>query len=110
MLCRSWTTFPGTDGLTNADSMGNLTDPQNKIVYQMHQYLDTDGSGTSPNCVNTTIGSTRLVAATTWLRSNGKKATLGEFAGGVNNVCQTAVADMLAYMAKNSDVWTGAIW
>ncbi|KAF2217290.1 glycoside hydrolase family 5 protein [Cercospora zeae-maydis SCOH1-5] len=106
----TWTTSKGTDGLTNAETMGGLTDPLNKIVYQMHQYLDSDGSGTSPNCVSSTIGSERLVAATNWLRANKKKGLIGEFAGGVNSQCQAAVKDMLAFMAKNSDVWTGAIW
>lgn len=90
--------------------MGNLTDPSNLIVYEMHQYLDSDGSGTSPTCVSSTIGSERLVAATTWLRSNGKKGILGEFAGAVNSVCEAAVKDMLSYMLSNTDVWTGAIW
>ncbi|PPJ50321.1 hypothetical protein CBER1_06440 [Cercospora berteroae] len=106
----TWTTAKGTDGLTNAETMGNLTDPSNNLIYQMHQYLDTDGSGTSPNCISATIGSERLVAATNWLRANQKKGFLGEFAGGVNGQCQAAVKDMLDYMVKNSDVWTGAAW
>ena len=75
----------------------------------MHQYLDSDGSGTSATCVNTTIGSTRLVDATNWLRENGKKGMIGEYAGAVNSVCEAAVKDMLAYMDENSDVWTGKL-
>lgn len=98
----TWTTTKGTDGKTNADLMGGLTDPENKLVYQMHQYLDTDGSGTSPNCVSATIGSERLVAATNWLRANKKIGLLGEFAGGVNAQCQAAITDMLKYMNDNS--------
>lgn len=90
--------------------MKSLTDPQNKIIYEMHQYLDSDGSGTSDACVSATIGSQRLAAATAWLKSNGKKGILGEFAGGANSNCQSAVKDMLAYMKTNKDVWTGALW
>jgi len=103
--------------------MGSLTDPENKLVYQMHQYLDvsnlspiqpsvciltdlpppqTDGSGTSPNCVSATVGSERLVAATNWLRANKKIGLIGEFAGGVNAQCQAAITDMLKYMNDNS--------
>ena len=59
----------------------SLTDPQNKIVYEMHQYLDSDGSGTSDTCVSTTIGQERVQSATQWLQSNGKLGFLGEFAG-----------------------------
>ncbi|KAL1584111.1 hypothetical protein WHR41_07291 [Cladosporium halotolerans] len=106
----TWTTSKGTDGKTNADLMGSLTDPENKLVYQMHQYLDTDGSGTSPNCVSSTVGAERLVAATNWLRANKKIGLIGEFAGGVNAQCQTAIAGMLQYMNDNSDVWQGALW
>jgi endoglucanase len=76
----------------------------------MHQYLDTDGSGTSANCVSSTIGSERLKAATAWLKTNKKKGILGEFAGGANTQCQNAVKDLLSYMGSNTDVWLGALW
>jgi endoglucanase len=56
----------------NAATMGALTDPSNLIVYQMHQYLDSDGSGTHAECVSSTIGAERLTAATEWLRANKK--------------------------------------
>lgn len=106
----TWVNTKGTDGLSNAETMGALTDPQNNLMYQMHQYLDSDGSGTSANCVSSTVGSERLVAATDWLRSNGKVGLIGEFAGGPNAQCQAAIKDMLAYMNANSDVWQGALW
>lgn len=88
----------------------SLTDPHNKIVYEMHQYLDSDGSGTSDTCVSTTIGQERVQSATQWLQSNGKLGFLGEFAGGANSVCQSAVTGMLNYLQENSDVWLGASW
>jgi len=91
------------------DNLASLTDPQDKIVYEMHQYLDSDGSGTSATCVSSTIGSQRLAAATAWLQSNNKKGIIGEFAGGANDVCNDAVTDMLTYMTNN-DVWLGALW
>jgi endoglucanase len=100
---------------SNRVSAGNgalsaLTDPQNKIVYEMHQYLDSDGSGTSEDCVSATIGSERIADATAWLKSEGKLGILGEFAGGSNSVCESAVTDMLTYMDGNTDVWLGALW
>lgn len=76
----------------------------------MHQYLDSDGSGTSDQCVSSTIGSQRLAAATAWLVANKKLAILGEFAGGANSVCESAVEDMLTYMGENTSVWLGALW
>lgn len=92
------------------DNMKGLTDEQDKIVYEMHQYLDSDSSGTSETCVSSTIGKERLESATQWLKTNNKKAFLGEFAGGVNSDCETAVKGMLSYMSENSDVWLGAEW
>ncbi|KAI3317489.1 glycoside hydrolase family 5 protein [Xylariaceae sp. AK1471] len=106
----SWTGAWHWTSSGTADSMGKLTDPSNKIVYEMHQYLDSDGSGTSTACVSSTIGKERLEAATAWLKANGKKAILGETAGGANSQCISAIQGMLGYMADNSDVWTGWLW
>ena len=92
------------------DNLKALTDPQNKLVYEMHQYLDSDGSGTSATCVSTTIGKDRVTAATQWLKTNGKKGILGEFAGGANTQCKTAVTGLINYLASNTDVWQGALW
>ncbi|PWY68681.1 cellulase-domain-containing protein [Aspergillus heteromorphus CBS 117.55] len=92
------------------DDMSALTDTEDKIIYEMHQYLDSDSSGTSETCVNSTIGQNRLESATEWLKTNGKLGFIGEFAGGVNSVCEEAVEGMLSYMSENSDVWTGAEW
>lgn len=102
----AWTWTTGK----NAATMGVLTDPSNLIVYQMHQYLDSDGSGTHAECVSSTIGQERVQAATEWLRANKKLGFIGEFAGGANTQCQTAIKGMLDYMSKNTDVWQGALW
>jgi endoglucanase len=94
----------------NGASLVSLTDPSNKLVYQMHQYLDSDGSGTSATCVSSTIFSGRLAAATKWLKDNKKMGVIGEFAGGNNDVCIAALKDGLKYLQTNGDVWMGAIW
>jgi len=94
----------------NGASLLNLKDPQDKIIYEMHQYLDSDGSGTSTTCVSSNIGQERLQAATNWLKANKKKGLLGETAGGANAQCISALTGMLSYMATNSDVWTGWLW
>lgn len=92
------------------DNLSSLTDSENLIVYEMHQYLDSDGSGTSETCVSTTIGQERVESATSWLQTNGKLGIIGEFAGGANSDCLTAITGMLDYMQENSDVWLGALW
>jgi endoglucanase len=94
----------------NAASLVSLKDPSNKLIYQMHQYLDADGSGTSADCVSETIFQERLVAATNWLKQNKKLGLIGEYAGGSNAKCIKALQGGLSYMKANSDVWTGAVW
>ena len=90
--------------------MAKLTDPSDKIVYEMHQYLDSDGSGTATACVSSTIGRERLADATKWLKQNNKKGIIGETAGGANAQCIDALKDMLGFMEENSDVWAGWLW
>ena len=92
------------------DNLKALKDPSNKLIYEMHQYLDSDGSGTSDQCVSGTIGESRMTEATAWLQKNGKKGFLGEFAGGANAQCKQAVTGMLAYMAQHTEQWLGACW
>ncbi|KAM7182975.1 Glycoside hydrolase superfamily [Rhypophila sp. PSN 637] len=94
----------------NAATLTSLHDPHDKLIYEMHQYLDSDGSGTSTTCVSSTIGVERIAAATSWLKANGKKGILGETAGGANAQCIAALTGMLSHMASNADVWAGWLW
>ncbi|CAG8952922.1 hypothetical protein HYFRA_00007636 [Hymenoscyphus fraxineus] len=106
----SWTGAWSWVSSGNAVQMKDLTDPSDKIIYEMHQYLDNDASGTSSDCVSATIGVERVAAATQWLKDNKKKGILGEFAGGSNDQCKKAVVGLLDVLKKNSDVWMGALW
>jgi endoglucanase len=90
----------------NDTAMAALTDPSDNVIYEMHQYLYSDGSGTSSTCVSSTIGQERLVAATSWCRSNGKNCIIAERAGS-DSVCLSAIEVMLNYMKSNNDVWRG---
>ena len=93
-----------------AAAMKDLKDPSDKIIYEMHQYLDSDGSGTSTSCVSSTIGKERIATATKWLKDNGKRGIIGETAGGANAQCIAAISSMLQSLLDNSDVWTGWLW
>lgn len=75
----------------------------------MHQYLDSDSSGTSGTCVSSTILAERLAAATAWLKANNFKGFLGEVGAGSNDVCIAAVKGGLCSM-QQSGVWIGATW
>ncbi|HEX5126364.1 MAG TPA: glycoside hydrolase family 5 protein [Rhodocyclaceae bacterium] len=94
----------------NSVAMLAINDPINNFVFEVHQYLDSDSSGTQANCVSSTIGSERVQAFTNWLRANGRKGFLGEFAGANNDICKQAVDNLLTDMENNSDVWAGWTW
>jgi endoglucanase len=98
----SWTTV-------NGPTMLALKDPQNKLIYQMHQYFNRDFSGERDNTA-CTHGKETLAAATKWLKDNKKLGILGEYAGDESEGCKNAVKGTLEYMVQNKDVWKGAIY
>ncbi len=97
-------------GTPNATVMKGIVDPGGNMLFEVHQYLDADSSGTSADCVSATIGAERLQGFTAWLRENGHRGLLGEFAGGDNPTCAEAVANTLAHLEDNADVWRGWTW
>lgn len=105
----SWVS--GSYGTANGDVMLGIDDPASNFVFEMHQYLDADSSGTSATCVNDAIGVSRMAAATDWLRTHGYKGFLGEFNGGASDSCYKALDGLVGYLGKNSDVWLGwTVW
>jgi endoglucanase len=97
-------------GTPNAVAMLKIKDPQDRVLFEVHQYLDADSSGKSDQCVSSTIGSERLASFVKWLRLNGKKGFVGELAGGRNSTCYAAVFNMLKYVTAQSDVLVGWLW
>jgi len=96
---------------SNAQEMLNIVDPANNFAFDIHQYLDSDFSGTSDTCVSTTVGSTALAEITQWLEDHDRKAILGEFGGGRNATCLAALTDIAQFMEDNPDQWLGwAYW
>ncbi|KAG9004807.1 hypothetical protein FRB94_002056 [Tulasnella sp. JGI-2019a] len=106
----SWTGAWTWTSSGNAAAFTGLKDPNNNIAIEMHQYLDSDGSGTSATCVSSTIGASRLADATAWLKANNFKGLLGEIGAGSNSVCISAVSGALAYMQQPGSPWIGATW
>ncbi len=100
--------FAQTTTSGNSAGMGSLKDPQDKIVYEMHQYLDSDGSGTSATCVSSTIGQeahqgSHRVAQEQWQEGHHQARPPAVRSA----QCISALTGMLSYMASNSDVWQG---
>ncbi|RMG96021.1 MAG: glycoside hydrolase family 5 protein [Deltaproteobacteria bacterium] len=94
-------------GSPNAEVMGGIVDPEDNFAYEIHQYLDTDASGTNWACESPTIGSIRLAAVTDWMRQQGARAFLAEFGGSDDPTCLAALDDILSFLEANDDVWLG---
>lgn len=110
----SWTgahSWYGTGyGTPNAVAMLDIVDPIDNLVFEVHQYLDANSGGQSDTCVSTTIGVERLQKFVGWLREHGKRGFVGEFAGGRNQRCYDAIANMVEYMEESDDVLDGWLW
>lgn len=107
----AWSWHIGTwYGTANADVMGRVRDPADRMLIEVHQYFDKDGSGSNRECVSATVGAERLQRFTEWLRQNKRRALLGELGGADNPTCAAAVKGALDHMHANADVWAGWLW
>ncbi|KAH6909105.1 endoglucanase [Coprinopsis sp. MPI-PUGE-AT-0042] len=93
----------------NAAAFVNIKDPLNNVAIEMHQYLDSDSSGTSATCVSSTIARERLAAASAWLKQNNLKGFLGEMGAGSNPTCIEAVKGGLCSLLESGQ-WIGFTW
>lgn len=97
-------------GTANSVAMLNIRDPGNNFAFEVHQYFDSNSSGSSETCASATAGAAQLGSFTQWLRANGKKGFLGEFAVGNSATCLTALEGVLSYLDANADVYLGWTW
>jgi endoglucanase len=78
----------------NAKELLKAYDPGHNYAFEAHQYLDSDGSGTSPICV-TGSGAARLDPFTTWLKANGLQGIIGEIGWADNAGCAIEATALL---------------
>jgi hypothetical protein len=98
----TWTT---TD---NASVIGTgVKDPMHNYAFEVHQYLDPDGSGTHPGTSSPTLGVERLTAITQWAESTGNHLFLGEVGVSTDQTSLTALDLMLTYMRQHAQTWQG---
>jgi endoglucanase len=95
----------------NAKQMESFVDPANNFAFDVHQYLDTDNSGTHGTCV-AGAGAKRLNAFTNWATAHGTRGFLGEFAAGDPTIpgqeqCRAELTDLLGHVEANPAQWIG---
>ncbi len=100
----SWTAGGSS---SNAAAFSSFKDPDDNFVYELHQYLDTDSSGTHDSCVDANLVRARMSEVTEWLRTHEVKAFLGEFGGPQGAECLASLDALMNYTDMNNDVWVG---
>lgn len=90
----------------NAAEIGlGTVDPLNNYVFEVHQYLDSDGSGSHDTVVSPTVGIERITAITQWAHAHRARLLLGECGVANNAPSFDALRNMLNYMQAHFDVW-----
>lgn len=108
-----WTSADGKTTYTNATlftkdnfAKAGIVD-LSKILINVHQYLDSDYSGTHDQCV-TNLSTTgddgfNLNAFVDYLQANHLKAVVTEFGAGADSAtCQTALSQFMNYLQDNA--------
>jgi endoglucanase len=90
---------------SNAAAMSGFKD--SNFMFEIHQYLDSDSSGTKTECSDPEAGSRRLAKVTKWLRDQHARAVLAEFGAPPTPTCMAALDDMITFLDRNADVWAG---
>ncbi len=91
----------------NSTVMGDVTDPQNNYAYDLHQYLDADFSGRNRECSGADAALAGIASVTGWLKANGKRGFLGEFAAGDDPACLAAMTKLVTAVNDAKDEWIG---
>jgi Ca2+-binding RTX toxin-like protein len=87
-----------------------VQDPAHNFAFEVHQYLDADGSGTHFGAVSATIGVERLTAITQWAEATGNRLFLGEVGVTTDQTSLTAFDGMLTYMQQHTGAWQGVTY
>ena len=97
-------------GQNDTEIGAKVVDPLHNFAFEVHQYLDSDSSGTHANVVSETIGVERLTAITQWAKATGNQLFLGEFGVAQDATSLKAMDNMLRYMDEHADIWLGGTY
>ena len=88
-------------------SLSDLEDPQQRLVFEVHEYFDDNASGSDDTCVDPDEAIARLAPFTDWLRAQNRLGFLGEFGVSRRPECLAVLDRVVSYLKANSDVWLG---
>jgi len=100
----SWFSGSTTDP-SNASLFAAFQDPLNKMALDVHQYADSNYSGTKVDCISPSTMENFLNKMGSWARQNKKPLLMGEFGLAAETSCLNVMAGMLDVM--KTDPWRG---
>ncbi|CZT52135.1 related to cellulase precursor [Rhynchosporium secalis] len=99
-------TFVSNGSAGNLSTVHNPDGSNTSLIFDVHKYLDVDGSGQHLECVSNHIEDTFQPLAT-FLTANKRQAILSETGGGNSPSCLTNVCNMLMFINANPDPYLG---
>lgn len=97
----------GTFGYTTAYATG-MTDSSNNLEMSVHQYFDSNQSGTASSVTSASVPVYYLYRVTAWARRYGVRLALGEWGMGSDATSVQCASNVCEYLQKNADVWVSS--
>ncbi len=106
----SWTGGHSWVSSGNAVAWAGYVPPSGmQIAFDMHEYLDSDYSGTHAVCAGQ--GSAPMTAAVSWAQTNGFKIHIGEIGWSQDASCSSDAGALMSYFSANQPTIMGwAYW
>ena len=95
------------DDDANGTVMLGIKDARKNFGYEVHQYFDSDSSGTKDECSGNDKAKQAILDMSDWARKNDTKLLLGEFGVSQAPECVAGLKDVLGAMQDDGDVWLG---
>lgn len=93
------------DGVSNASTFSTVRDPLNRTLIEVHQYVDSNYSGTKGDCISPANITAILDKVRTWAAASQQRVFLGEF--GVADTPQCLPTLQAALTAMRAAPWAG---
>ncbi|KAG8903731.1 hypothetical protein FRC00_014529, partial [Tulasnella sp. 408] len=100
-------TFISSGSAAALDAISNPDGSKTNLIFDIHQWLDKNNTGTDGNCVTNNIAVFEPLAQ--WLRCHGRQAFLSATGGGNGRTsnCNPLLCEQMEYLLANSDVFVG---
>lgn len=98
--------FATTGGASNTEAFAGFRDKGNNYVIEVHQYADSNFSGTKTDCAEPQRMGAILGKVGEWAQMHGHKLFLGEFGVAATDSCLKVLDTMLSSVA-DGNVWRG---